>query len=312
MLRTTKGNTIRYLSIVLLILLGLLSCDSTNIPKKVSIKNRADVKEQNAEISKEPVVLKFGFDLRLEPKDDFKIYMPFLKYLAEATGRKFSIVFTADYEETIKNLGTGVTQFAFLGPVNCIRAKKLYATGCLAMGRNAKGKQEYQAAIVVRAGSRLSSLVDLRGKSLAFGSRFSTQGYLIARYMLEEAGLELKDLSSYEFTGSHNNAMRAVLNGNFEAGAVQDGLARKMAASGKIKILSVSKPFPASLVCFNKNVDPLIIEEIRQALMDFDPQNRHAKMLIDWNKTEMPAGFAPYDASRLEEVKALAQQYGLL
>jgi len=46
--------------------------------------------------------------------------------------------------------------------------------------------------------------------------------------------------------------------------------------------------------------------------MDFDPQNRHAKMLIDWNKTEMPAGFAPYDASRLEEVKALAQQYGLL
>jgi ABC-type phosphate/phosphonate transport system substrate-binding protein len=130
--------------------------------------------------------------------------------------------------------------------------------------------------------------------------------------MLEQAGLNLGDLSSYKYTGSHENAMREVLNGTFDAAAVQDSLARKMSALGKIKILSMSDPFPASLVCFNGDVDTSIIKKVKQALMDFDPQGVHAKMLVDWNKTEMPAGFAPYDDSLLDSVRELAQRYGLL
>ncbi len=307
-----RPSMIWRLCIIMLVMFTLQACDSSTTPKEVSIKKRIKAEKEDEESNQNQVVLKFGFDLRLDPKDDFKIYMPFLKYLSEATGKKFSIVFTADYEETIKNLGTGVTQFAFLGPLNCIRAKEIYGTGCLAMGKNNLGRQEYQAAIVTRSSSSLSSLADLRGKSMAFGSRFSTQGHLIARFMLEQAGINLKDLSTYEFTGSHDNSMRAVLNGNFDAGAVQDVLARKMSASGKVKILSMSKPFPTSLVCFNSKVDPLIVELVRKALINFDPLNKHAEMLVDWNKTEMPAGFAPYDPYRLDEVRMLAQQYGLL
>jgi phosphonate transport system substrate-binding protein len=308
----SKLQIIRLLFGLTLALISLQACDSGTTPKNVSITSRADTKETSSKKSDEQEVLKFGFDLRLDPKDDFKIYMPFLQYLTETTGLKFSIVFTADYEETIKNLGAGVTQFAFLGPLNGIRAKKLYGTGCLAMGKNSLGRKEYQGAIITRPESDLSDLTDLKGRSFAFGSRFSTQGHLIARFMLEQAGLSLGDLSIYEYTGSHENAMRAILNGAFDAAAVQDSLARKMSALGKVKILSMSAPFPASLACFNGNVDASIVTKVKQALMDFDPQGAHAKILVDWNTTEMPAGFAPYEDSRLDSVRDLAQRYGLL
>ena len=290
----------------------LQGCDDSTTPKKVSLHKRTTTNKTIGKSDQMPMSFKFGFDLRLDPKDDYKIYLPFIQYLTEATGLKFSIVFTADYEETIKNLGTGVTQFAFLGPLNCIRAKTIYGTGCLAMGKNTFGKKEYQAAIVSRSDSLLSNLEDLRGKSMAFGSRFSTQGHLIARYMLEQKGVHLEELSSYGFTGSHDNAIRAVLNGDFDAGAVQDGLAKKMEASGKIKILSMSKPFPASLVCYNNKVDPATLKKVQQALMDFDPLNKHADMLTGWNSTEMPAGFAEYNPSRLKEIETLSKKYGLL
>jgi hypothetical protein len=44
----------------------------------------------------------------------------------------------------------------------------------------------------------------------------------------------------------------------------------------------------------------------------FDPVKKHADMLIGWNSTEMPAGFAEYDSTRLDEVEILARKYGLL
>ena len=41
---------------------------------------------------------------------------------------------------------------------------------------------------------------ELRGKCFAFGSEMSTQGHLIPRSMLEEAGITLNDLGKYIYT----------------------------------------------------------------------------------------------------------------
>jgi phosphonate transport system substrate-binding protein len=298
--------------VLLSTLLFAQACDRSTIPKKVSLKKRSTNIEEKNDTQQNQSSLKFGFDLRLDPKADFKIYLPFLQYLTEATGYQFSIVFTADYKDTIKNLGTGVTQFASLGPVNCLRAEEIYGTQCMVIGKNTVGKPEYQAAIITRPDSTFVTLQDLKGRSMAFGNRFSTQGYLIPRVMLEEAGISLTDLSKYYFTGSHDNTVRAVLAGKYDAGAVQDVLAKKLAAAGKVRILSLSSPYPASLICYNSQVDPVIVEKVRQALLDFDPEGKHAKMLLNWDRTEMPAGFVPYDSTYFKEIKKLAERFELL
>ncbi|HID61375.1 MAG TPA: phosphate/phosphite/phosphonate ABC transporter substrate-binding protein, partial [Anaerolineae bacterium] len=98
------------------------------------------------------------------------------------------------------------------------------ATGCVCWcgELNAGGQGEYQAIIFTRTDSPVQSIEDIRGRSFAFGSRTSTQGHLIPRLMLAEAGIELADLKAFEYIGSHADCANAVISGRYEAGGMQD------------------------------------------------------------------------------------------
>jgi len=160
--------------------------------------------------------------------------------------------------------------------------------------------------------SPIENLKDLKGRTFAFGDKYSTQGHLIPRKMLEDSGVTVENLKSYAFTGSHVNTAKAVLNGEYDAGGMQDTLAKKLVAEGKIKILALSKPYPSSLICFNKNVDPTILKAVKTTLLSFDPKGKQAGILVDWDRTEMPKGFTEYNESSLKEVKELVRKYGIL
>ena len=304
---------LRFFRLLLFILLPFLlcGCEDREASKKVSLEKRAPA-ANNQERQSDVGSLKFGFDLRLGPKEDVRIYLPFLKYLEQNSGNRFSLRFTEKYEDTVENLGKGITHFAALGPANCVLAKERYGAGCLVMGLNQEGKPEYRAVVFTRIDSSLTSLKALKGKTFAFGDRFSTQGHLIPRKMLEDSGVTVENLKSYVFTGSHVNVAKAVLNGEYDAGGIQDTLAKKLVAEGKIKILASSKPYPSSLICFNKNVDPIILKAVKSVLLSFEPKGKHAGILVDWDRTEMPKGFTEYNESSLKEIKELARRYGLL
>ncbi|MDA8422135.1 MAG: phosphate/phosphite/phosphonate ABC transporter substrate-binding protein, partial [Nitrospiraceae bacterium] len=292
--------------IIFLALLGFVcGCESREAAKKVSLDKRAPEEEVTASRA-DARSLKFGFDLRLEPKEDVKLYLPFLRYLERNTGNKFSLKFTEKYEDTVENLGKGITDFAALGPVNCVLAEKRYGSRCLVVGLNDSGRPEYHAVIITRTDSSISTLKDLKGKSFAFGDKYSTQGYLIPRKMLEDAGVLITDFKSYAFTGSHALTARAVLNGEYDAGALEDTMAKRLAAEGKIKILAISKPYPSSLICVNRGVHFPIVMSVKNALLSFDPKGKDSRTLVDWYKTEMPGGFTEYRPASLEEIGVLA------
>ncbi len=289
----------------------LSGCENREISIKVSLKRRSAASISPPTI-KEEGTLKFGFDLRLNPREDVMIYTPFISYLEKETGKRFSIRFTEKYEDTMENLGKGVTHFAAMGPVNCVLASKKYGAGCLVMGLNSENKPEYRAVIFTRPNSSIKSLTELKGKTFAFGDKYSTQGHIIPRKMLEDVGIDLKDLKGYVFTGSHVNTARAVLKGDYDAGAIQDTLAKNLLAEGKIKVIAISKPYPSSLICYNKDLDPSIVQSVKKALLSFDPQGKHKNIVVNWNKTEMPNGFAPYNENSMKEIKALTIKYGLI
>lgn len=305
------NNNMKRILIFVLFVLFVSGCGDKETPKKVSLNKRTSVSENYVKRS-ETGSLKFGFDLRLGPKEDVKIYLPFLRYLEQNTGNKFSLRFTERYEDTVENLGKGIIHFAALGPVNCVIAKERYGTGCLVMGLNSDGEPEYRSVIFARKDSPLKDIGDLKGKTFAFGDRFSTQGHIIPRRMLEDASITIKDLKSYVFTGSHTSTARAVLNREYAAGAIQDNLAKRLVAEGKIKIIATSKPYPSSLICFNKDVKPEIINSVKAALLSFKPRGKHSNIVVDWDKTEMPNGFTEYKQSSLREIEELSRRYGLL
>jgi phosphonate transport system substrate-binding protein len=302
---------VKYVYVLAIIIMCLTGCGEGEFSKKVSLDKRSQEEETTARQA-DAHSLKFGFDLRLGPKEDIKIYLPFLRYLEQNTGNKFSIKFTEKYENTVENLGKGITHFAALGPVNCVLAKKRYGTGCLVMGLNDAGRPEYRSVIFTRSDSSVNTLKDLRGKSVAFGDKYSTQGHVIPRKMLEDAGILITDFKGHAFTGSHASTARAVLNGEYDAGALQDNMAKRLVSEGKIKIIATSKPYPSSLICVNKNVHEPIVKSVKNALLSFDPKGKHSGILVDWDKTEMPKGFSEYREADLKEIEILAAKYGLI
>lgn len=142
-------------------------------------------------------VVYFGCDLRLSPKEDVRIYIPFLQYLSEETGRTFKIHFTSEYDTTQDNLGEGITQFAALGALSYLKAHNEYGAVCLVRGLNVECRDKYRAAIVTRPDSDINQIKDLRGKKFAFGSFYSTQGHLIPRKILEDTDIKLSDFEQY-------------------------------------------------------------------------------------------------------------------
>ena len=254
----------------------------------------------------------FGFDRPLKAKEDARIYAPFLQYLSEETGRTFKTHFTSKDETTQDNLGEGITQFAALDALSYLRAHDDYGVICIAQGLNAEGRDEYRTAIVTRPDSDITELKEIRSRTFCLSSFYSTQGHLILRKMLEDANITLSDLGYYEYTDSCIECAMAVIAGDFDAGGIQDTMANVLANEGKLKIVAFSDYYPSTRISANKDVDPALLEDVKKALLDFDPKGKHAGNLTDWDKTAMPCGFVAAEDSDYTGLRKLAMRYRVI
>jgi len=288
-------------------------CVEQEKPKKVSLYSRASGTPSSTGDNQKNTI-QFGFDFNLDPKEEVNIYTPFIKYLEEKTGSHFHLKFTEKNEDTVENLSKGVIHFALVNPLSYVAGREKYGNVIryLASGVNKEGDPGYQAIIFTKQDSKIRDIEDIKGRSFAFGAKMSTQGHLIPREMLEDAGIYLKDLSHYVYTGSHIDIVASVLNGEADAGGMQDTLANNLAAEGKIKILKISKPYPSSLIAYNSSVDKNTVDAVRSALLALEPLGRHKEALTGWEKTEMPFGFTMVNESEFYKVAVLARKYGLL
>ena len=301
----------RWLALLLVLLLP--GCDDARTPR-IDLDERIPDSELQREgmPTAEDDVIRVGFDLRASPQEDARQYLPFLRYLGEATGQRFMLRFTPGGSSLGRELAEGRIQLAMMGAVSYIEAHRQGGAIILARGRNRQGLGQYQSFIVARPGSPLRKLVDLRGRRLAFGSRDSTQGHLIPRIMLARIGLGLQDLAGYAYTGSHEACANAVLSGRFDACGMQDNMARDMAGAGLLRVLARSRPYPTSGVVASAHLDADLRERIRQALLDFDPDADYARDFYHWERTEMPRGFVEAGDADYDELRHWMRRLGLL
>ncbi len=253
-----------------------------------------------------------GFELRASPQEDARQYLPFLRYLGEATGQRFALRFTPAASSLGRELAQGRVQLALMGAVGYIQAHANGDAIILARGLNREGRGEYQSFIVVPPASPLRTLDELRGRRLAFGSRDSTQGHLIPRIMLARIGIGLQDLAGYAYTGSHQACANAVLSGRFDACGMQDTMARDMAGAGLLRVLARSRFYPSSGVVASTQLDAGLRERIREALLAFDPRADYMRGFYHWERTEMPRGFIAADDADYAELRRWIRRLGLL
>lgn len=294
------------------VIVWLLTACTGEQPASVSLSQNLLAGEVQPPLPAKPAAWRFGFDRRLEPKEDVRQIASLVNWLQQETGLQFGVRYSPSGSSVVDDLCAGRIDFAAVGTVSYLQAHNLCNAHILARGLNAQNEDVYRAAIIVPANSPLQTLADLRGHTFAFGAPNSTQGHLIPRLMLQQAGLTPADLLSYTFTNSHAATANAVTSGRYNAGALQDTLAEDLATRGLVRILAFSNPYPASGIVAGPDVPPKTSEMVQQALLALDPAGDDAEILYHWERTEMPRGFAPARDEDYEELRRIARDVGLL
>ncbi len=298
-------------TVAALITLMLLLAGCSSQPRQISLSITGDPPQPQPDAG-EGILYYFGFDQRLDPAEDVRMYVPFLKYLERATGYRFKLQPVPRTGSVAEAMGSGTIHFAAFGTLSYLDAHKRYGVKALVAARTADGGADYRALIITRPESSIRTIKDLRGRSLALGSPTSTQGNLIPRIMLQQAGISLSDLSAFQNHSSHFETANAVLSGRFHAGAVQDTLGRELVRKGLVRVVAESDLFPSSTISVASDVPEPVAEAVRRALLDFDPTGRDKHGLYRWDQSEMPLGFIPVNQKALDRVQMMAERLGLL
>ncbi len=236
-------------------------------------------------------VIRFGVIPRYNPVVMYKRYQPIMDYLTKNTPYHFELKISRDYPEAVRYLKDGVTQISSLGDVTFTEASTLYGAIPILKPLNQDGVPYYRSAIIVPNHSPLKSLKDLKDKTLVFGSPHSTSGNLIPRYMLWNSGIKLQDLALFTNLKHHDAVAKAVLKGQYDAGAVKDVIAKKYMNYG-LRVLAYSDPLPSVPFVVRKEASPEFIKAVKQALLKLDRNNpEHKKIMATWDD-EFKYGFA--------------------
>jgi phosphonate transport system substrate-binding protein len=273
--------------------------------------NKAEIENQR-NINRSEETFYFGFDSRASVRQDAAQYLPFLDYLSTATGYVFKLHFTPKGSRLVDEFGNNTVQFAAIGALGFIEAKSLFNAVPLVRGLNQQDKAAYRSFFVVKPDSHISSVTEMKGQRLAFGSISSTQGHLIPRIILKEQGLTLSDFKTVNYTGSHANCAETVMAGGADICGMQDTLASSYEKQGRLKIIYRSNFYPSSGIAANNQVPEEVRQKVKTALLNFKPNGQHAELLYQWEKTEMPHGFILAQDEDYVELARWASFFGFI
>ena len=160
------------------------------------------------------------------------------EYLSEETGLNVRYVPQADYAAVVTSFKQGDVHLVWYGALTGVQARIAVPESDAIVHRQRDG--EFHSVFVAAPGSGISSLDDLRGKSVTFGSESSTSGHLMPRYYLSQAGVDTEtELDAISFSGSHDRTWKLVEAGSFDAGALSEAVWERRVANGEVDMSKV-------------------------------------------------------------------------
>ncbi len=211
-------------------------------------------------------------------------YGPLVRYLADRLGRPVELVHEATYPDLTEAFRTNQLDAAFAGSFAYVVAH--VEAGVEALARpDYGGVSHYRGVIYVRADSPFHSIEDLKGARVVHAGHATTAGQVFPLYLLRIRGLPAPELffASFVDAGSHEAAIRAVLEGRADAAAAKDLVFEEMAREVPeirrlLRALAVSPPVPSNAFVAGPLLSPALREHIRTILLEMDrsPQGRRA------------------------------------
>lgn len=137
----------------------------------------------------------------------------------------------------------------------------------------------YFSDVIVRREGAYTSFEDLRGCAWAYNERISHSGYNLVCYNLLQRSLELDYFGRMVETGSHLQSLRAVLDGQADAAALDSHLLdvllqQQPELQDRLRIVETFGPSPIPPLVIARSLEPALKQRIRSTLLTMhrDPQ----------------------------------------
>ncbi len=165
-------------------------------------------------------------------------WQPLADYLSRAVaGWRFELV-PLTLVSTPEALSSGRLEFLVTNPGHYVALAREFGLSPLATREKAGGLMRFGVAIIARADSGIHTLGDLRGKQVAAVSPEAFGGFQLGWQAFMAQGIDpFTDLKPMKFMGfPHDEIIRAVREGDVDAGIIRGGLLEKLAAEGRFSM----------------------------------------------------------------------------
>lgn len=189
-------------------------------------------------------------------------------------------VLFSNYERQVELLLKGHIDIAWNTPLAHVRVRQRTGNDSLSLGMR-DSDQDFRARVVVRNDAGINDIKELEGKTLAVGSRDSTQARILPLHFLREAGVDLSKVNILRFdtdVGKHGDTgsseidvLDALADGRADAGTVGDLIWVNQQSAGHvdanlIRSLWTTPPFDHCMFDALPSLDKNKIERFKKAL----------------------------------------------
>lgn len=247
--------------------------------------------------------LKLGVIPFKTPRVVRELYTPLASYLTDALGVNVRVLTARSYEEYMEHVYGRKYDIIALGSSFYFKAHD--KAGYQAIAR---GYPPFHAGIIVLKSSGVTSLEQLKGKSLAAVTKTGRGGYKLQKRALLKKGIDPEQDMTVTFKGDNDSVIFSVLGGEHVAGAIRlDTLQRPLFIKIKdtLRVVCKSPKIQQFPFAVRADMDPEQSQKIVKALTSLSiEQPEMAAILKDFHLK----GFEEVNSDDLDRLREKRQQ----
>jgi len=216
----------------------------------------------------------FGVNPFTSPENIRQMYVPILEWACKKINRKLRVVIVKNYDALTEGIRNNVIDVGWFSPFAYVNTNKEVGVIPIVTPK-VNGRSSYNGYIIIRKDSKIKRLEDLKNKHFAYVDSKSASGYLYARHLLKENGLNPDSLfAKVSFLGSHDIVIRSVLSGETDAGATYNEAFDMAGNSGlpteELDILTKTDDIPKDAIAVRRTFPEEVAESLKLALISYD------------------------------------------